>query len=363
LEEERARRLTQPQPPGGVISIPAGNDDKATDDAIRRLGEEVRKQGNQPVQTRGEPPSGEKGPTARIPDRCPQHDNGCVALLLNFRTYAYASGVSDSEEPDELGAVAKALGGLPCDVTHVEPDVKRMTSYDRGYYIGIKGHGYHYTKQIDPKGDEFEHNKQEMQKLTAAIERHRATVKAKQPELAIEMISAHGHYASFPGETFGFIGPHIESASVHVDRGRFHSGNYDAAKHNVCQWLVYDSSCYSGLTPRAVDTLNNTGKANYTPAASDKCELHAAYDMDLGAGTATADTCAWTTAGPKILDDTVLDALRTIDAHRRGHMPGFEPDFLGLVRSNREKFPSRYYDAGYKTCVVMDRTGYDFYMP
>jgi len=283
--------------------------------------------------------------------------------MLNFATYAYANGLSDSEEPDELGDVTKALRALPCDITHVEPNIKRLTSYERSYYIGIAGHGYHYKKQIDPKGGELEHNKQEMAKLTAAIEQHRATVKEKQPELAIEMISAHGHYANYDGDTFGFVSPHIQSAANHVARGSFHSGNYAAVNHNVCQWFVYDSSCYSGLTPRAVDTLNNTGQANYTPGPSQTCGLHAAYDVDLGTGTSTDGQCASMTAGPRILGATVLDALRTIDAHRRGHMEGFEPDFIGLVKSNLEQFPSRYYDAGYKTCVVMDRTGYDFKVP
>jgi hypothetical protein len=348
----------EPTPPPILVVPPPADDGKATDEAIRRMGEEIRKQGNQPVQ-----PSGEKVSTTRIPDRCPQHDNGCVALLLNFRTYAYANGLSDSEEPDELNAVAKALRPLPCDVTHVEPNIKRLTSYERGYYIGISGHGYHYTKQIDPKGGEIEHNAEEMRKLTSAIEQHRATIKTKQPELAIEMFSAHGHYASFSGDTFGFVSPHIQSETSHVGRGSFHAGNYVAVNHNVCQWFVYDSSCYSGLTPRAVDTLNNTGKASYTPKKSDNCALHAAYDDDLAAGNATSDTCSLIDEGPKLLDRTVLDALRTIDTHRRGHMAGFEPDFIGLVKSNLEKFPSRYYDAGYKTCVVLDRTGYDFHMP
>jgi hypothetical protein len=391
--EDRARRSIEPPPPPIVVVPPTPDDGKTTDELIRRLGEEVRNQDKPgvppPQPAAGEPspsgkspppgtantpapttPEGDTSTTQNVAQACPQRGRGCVALLLNFRTYAFANGLNDSEEPDELGAVANLLNLLHCETVQVEPDIKRTTSYSRNYYLGIAGHGYHYTSQIDPKGDEIEHNKKEIEKINAEVAKHRETVKSKKPEIAIEMISAHGHGSDLAqGDTFGWWSPHTEWYRNHLVRGSFHSGNYEAAKENVCQWFVYDSSCFAGLSPRAFDTLNNVGTATYSDKATDKCGLHAAYESDIAVATATTDTCALLADGPKLVEDTIVLALRTVMAHRTdatfGRTSSPEPKFIELVKGpSKEKFPSWYSDQGYqhkdRDCPTADRKGYDF---
>jgi hypothetical protein len=56
--------------------------------------------------------------------------------------------------------------------------------------------------------------------------------------------------------------------------------------------VVYDSSCYSGLTPQAIDGLENANHERCTGGPTVNCNQHAGYEGDLATGTApSTDTC------------------------------------------------------------------------
>ena len=303
--------------------------------------------------------------TTKTDDVCPQRGRGCLALLVNFRKYAYTNGLSDSPEPDELDEVAEALDRIKCQVDSVAPDIKSTRSWQRPYYIGLFGHGYHGTSDHQPEEGAAEHNAAEMAKIDAAVARHRQLVKALQPETVIEMVSAHGHGADLGlTDTFGFWSPHREWQKNHISRGKFHGGNYDAVNHNACDWFVYDSSCFSGLTARAIDTLNNTGHAAYTAEVGDSCAKHAAYEVDAAVGTATDNTCAYTDVGPGLLAESVLPALALIATPEKLRPAPKLPKLpLSTLFSIVGHWPSRYSDTGYRYCAVLDRQGYGFSTP
>ena len=49
--------------------------------------------------------------------------------------------------------------------------------------------------------------------------------------------------------------------------------------------VVGDLSCYSGLTPRAIDELENFATATCTKAPRISCPLHAGWESDIAMGT------------------------------------------------------------------------------
>ena len=192
--------------------------------------------------------------------------------------------------------MAKNLDAVGCKFKHVQAIFKHIWAYTVGKYIPLTG--IHWTSTINPSDEEIaeakEHNKKQMKDIDDATEKHRSLIKNLQPELAIEMVTAHGGAS----EGFGFWALSYTwnmKKESQILRGPFHSGNYEAAKggrvpakkSNVCAWFVFDSSCFSGLTPKAVDTLNNTGKADFTETLSDSCDLHAGYERDISISTAT----------------------------------------------------------------------------
>jgi hypothetical protein len=293
-------------------------------------------------------------PTTKKAEDCPQRGRGCIALLIDFGKYAWTNGTSDAPEPP-LDDIAEALrsdnrGFMKCDVDRVDPDIKRTVSWTRKYYLGTAEHSIDvWTSQTDPDGTEQKHNEEQMQKIDAAVNKHRIKIESFQPETAIEMVSAHG---SAIGE-FGRWSPRLESAKNNIPRGSFHSGNYDAAKDNVCGWLVYDDSCFSGLTTKAVDILNNTGKANFSYQPSDSCPLHAGYEADIAVGTATEKTCTnGSYAGQSRLEHFIVNLVSTSIVNK-APVPAQTLAFF-LDGGN---YPSTYADNGYHYCGKPERKG------
>lgn len=125
------------------------------------------------------------------------------------------------------------------------------------------------------------HNEDEWGKVFRAEDRHRERLRDGK-ELAIELVSYHG-----VGATQALpCGYWSESAEIGLEsRQRFHEANYDAAHRNVCDWFVGDISCYSGLTPRAIDELENFARATCVKAPRIDCPLHAGWESDIAMGT------------------------------------------------------------------------------
>ena len=101
-----------------------------------------------PPPTKSNPPGANNPPTAANPqqpiappaqtakEECPQRGRGCVALLIDFRKYAFVNGLNDVEEMDELGEAEELLLRTDCSVERISPDIKRTTSWTRKYAIG-----------------------------------------------------------------------------------------------------------------------------------------------------------------------------------------------------------------------------------
>ena len=199
-------------------------------------------------------------PTGQKED-CPQRGKGCVALLIDFRRHA------PETEHGALTSVRRALSSINCDVDYVAPEFTSILDAAK-------------PEEIKKKND------QQMIDIRRTISNHRKKLEEGK-ELAIEMVVGHGGGWNVGEGNFGDFGVHDGGTTTYgltergdsdtkaeagrgravLSRGLFHAGNYKAAFKHVCRWFVWDATCSSGLTPRAVDTLNNTGKAEVHPSA------------------------------------------------------------------------------------------------
>ena len=77
--------------------------------------------------------------------------------------------------------------------------------------------------------------------------------------LAIEIVNAHGGLPTTGGTgrlLCGHWGPGFAATSI-LSRNDLIGKMYGVANHNVCSWVMYDSSCYSGYTPMGMDEAEN----------------------------------------------------------------------------------------------------------
>jgi hypothetical protein len=196
---------------------------------------------------------------------CPQRRKGCAALILDFMRHV--NGTYQFANLDEIGNELREMG---CEVDEVATAFVEVPD----------------SKENDPANDQeiaaaYRHNDDEWAKVYGAEDRHRERLREGK-EIAIELVGYHGAES-----TRGLpCGAWTESWRIGWEsRQRFHEGNYDAANHRVCDWFVADLSCFSGLTSRAIDELENFGSATCLKAPKINCPLHAGWEADTAMGT------------------------------------------------------------------------------
>ena len=201
---------------------------------------------------------------------CPQRHDGCAALIVDFMRHI--GGTFRFPDLDEIGNELHEIG---CEVDEIAPafvDVPKL-------------------KEHDPENDAKiaaadRHNNDEWAKVFAAEDSHQDRLRAGK-EVAIELIGYHGD----PSTRYLPCGDWTESSEIGLEsRQFFHERNYFAADHHVCDWFVADLSCFSGLTPRAIDELENFATATCTKAPKINCPLHAAWESDIATGTSIDTT-------------------------------------------------------------------------
>ena len=201
---------------------------------------------------------------------CPQRHDGCAALIIDFMRHI--GGTYRFSDLDEMGNQLREMG---CEVDEVAPAFVEVPE----------------TKEHDPENDAKiaaadRHNNDEWAKVFAAEDSHQDRLRAGK-EVAIELVGYHGD----PSTRYLPCGDWTESAEIGLEsRQFFHERNYFAAAHHVCDWFVADLSCFSGLTPRAIDELENFATATCTKAPKINCPLHAAWESDIAIGTAIDTT-------------------------------------------------------------------------
>jgi hypothetical protein len=311
---------------------------------------------------------------------CPQRGKGCIALVVDYlKNNDWILGGIVSAVPSTLPAM--------CTTNVVEPKFKDVPG---PYKIELGGE---YEATVYSNAEEVkavkQYNTDERKRMEVEIEKHRSDIIAKEPELAIEFISGHGSH-----DKCGAISGRGELGRS-LDRATFHQGNYKAAKHHVCGWVVADFSCGSGRTPEAVDQLNNLGAIPQTAIPTgnydaehgeinqfittgcrakpkDECSQHAAYDYDLAIGTVASNKSACGLMVPAH-ETQLLEALGLPVAPSNGIASVYQPPppppaplsipvpralKMGeLALDSWTGFGSHYSDAGYKHCDPVERSG------
>ncbi len=187
-----------------------------------------------------------------------------------------------------------------------------------------------------------DHNEAEMYRLNGVVTNYRTAVATQQPEIAIEIVDAHGGAAeakSYDGtdyERCGLWGPgYYTGTKNELFRASFHNGNYSAANKNVCSWFNIDLSCYGGLTPKVVDELDNYATSTCQKTSAIDCGLHAGWGADgsFSSGTAVAP-CHFgdSLRNANLLRQLIDDHLANTPAAGSGvPAAGGAPDFQWLI--------------------------------
>ena len=280
-------------------------------------------------------------PVAECPQRAEPGHVACIALIIDF-----SKDVFYEFDVEKVSKLAKTAG---CETDYVAPSF-RVVPTVRTYSVTNPLTGSTYTLTINPDPAEVaaatQHNTAQWATINTAIANHRARV-AKGVELAMEVVDGHGSSASYKCGSF--------SASfwsgATLWRDEFHAGNYAAANKNVCAWFVGDFSCYGGLTPKAVDELDNLGTATCAAGPTIACPIHAGWESDAAMSSAlSTEPCMNGSVGwqrgyiQDALSDEVSRQLRQFNA---GQFPG---DYSSLVKGLHGAVgsaTSNYSDRGY----------------
>lgn len=293
---------------------------------------------------------------------CPERHRGCVALLIDMLKNESLYQKYPGFKVDLAGRLDRA----GCLVDYEQPDFQR---YPAPFKMEFSVGGTSVSLNFDPPDALYkqvdEHNAAEWVKLTQAITDHRTAV-AKGVELAIELLDAHGSgkwdVSFFPEERCGHVGPGY-LLSRYLYRAEFHEGNYQAANKHVCGWFTADFSCFSGLTPKVVDELENLGTSTCKAASTLNCGNHAGWETDGSMASATSvQSCVFYTSGQQ--QKLIAQALDRQSA-RRGGRARADTDFTGLIddlnriqrggtsfyadRGYAKDHPPRHAHAGYGT--------------
>ena len=209
---------------------------------------------------------------------CPQLNRGCAALVIDImqnNDYIMA-------DAHRVPPVIKNAG---CVVDYVTPDFWRIP---HPITFGVTL----YTPSQQKVDDALAHNDAEWARVERAIDTHSERVAAGK-NLAIEIVNAHGAPPRDGSTSLlcGYWTANFHSGQV-LSRNDLIGKMYGAAKANVCSWVMYDSSCYSGYTPMAMDEAENEPMMLGIPVCSSasvvNCPRHAGYGLDTAAGASIA---------------------------------------------------------------------------
>ena len=261
-------------------------------------------------------------------DECPQHGWGCAALIIDF--------TKDTGEAD-VGQILKTVTEIGCKVDYIAPHLLTLQPDE------------HNQTRIE---EVIKQNAIEKQNIMSKINGHRQKVSGG-VELAMEFTFGHGNADSF----CGFVTANHTTAAV-ARAEDLHADDYNAARKNTCYWFAMDLSCFSGMTPEAIDELNNNGEAKCLtrPKSLDSCPAHAAWGGDTAIGSATKDdTC--------VFGDYAGIADDIVEAMTFSGPGGPNYDVIGrsLGRFKPSHFVSYYKDDGYHFCSEPRRHGYNWF--
>src|SRR5712692_10103136 len=292
------------------LNIPLGGDERSETGGTPLYGQTLE----EPPGTTEKPPV-EVPPIAMVPEiplvapphdaanDCPQRHDGCLALVINFlkekpkppkmKYKSFEKGLDiDFVYPffsDPVGNLAELLSQLKCDVDEA---VAQFYPVPQPITIGLGQFGTLTIPPVQFLVDEaIAHNKREWGKVDGAILNHREKIQ-KNHEIALEFIVAHGGDRAGWGECgeWGMNFP-IGKERSGLRRWQTHLADYWLGRKHLCDWTVFDGSCFSGLTPQAVDELENFSPAGHCDGPETiECPEHAGWESDFATGTAPSTT-------------------------------------------------------------------------
>ena len=232
-------------------------------------------------------------------DDCPQRHKGCIALIINFlkekpkkRDWSkFGTSEFDYWAPqlgDALLGVPEGLKKVGCELDEVnaffDPVPQPVTIQLFGAPpVTIKPIPEFVKAALD-------NNKHQWGNVYRGVLKHRADIQ-KDHEIAIEIVLAHGGDRPDFGECGSWGMNYPIGRWGDLRRWNFHLGNYWLGRKHLCDWAVFDGSCFSGLTPQAVDELENFSPAGHCDGPETiECPQHAAWEGDFATGTAPSTT-------------------------------------------------------------------------
>jgi hypothetical protein len=257
---------------------------------------------------------------------CPQKGNGCEALVIDFMKHLFHV---------DADLTKGALEQIGCNVLYVAP-----VFVPRPKPLKVLSHSGRV--RVIPPSDAavaraVERNRAMWATIRTAIAAHRANVSAGR-ELVLQLVNGHGT----GGGSYGDWGPGFSVGGGDLSRGDFHQGNYIATRGKACNAIAMDWSCYSGMTPKVVERLNNTGDAAYADTPAMNHGYHAAFWGNLAQSqSSSTETCGEISAW--VLDVSLAGIIRTHGKHRdydRLASFGFRPFVL-------DDAAGKYNDRGY----------------
>jgi hypothetical protein len=250
---------------------------------------------------------------------CPQRGMGCAALivdLLEKNSYVHFTFAKLEEPLRTMGCDVDAIYPEFWDVPHTDFIV--VSQPDKTSTIIMKASG----SDLEAIQTAVAHNRKQWRDVETVIDEHRRRLAAGR-EIAIELVNAHGSkgfedrivpdemhpegtlsrgYCGgwSPGVTTGGLLTGLSQepwghdlawfdADIELSRQRFIANNYYAAMKQVCDWFVYDGSCYSGKTPMVFDQIENTATSKCSKAVVVECPIHAGWEAGVAGGVSWSE--------------------------------------------------------------------------
>jgi hypothetical protein len=204
---------------------------------------------------------------------CPQKDDGCEALVVDFLKYNDLIA-ADADQ------TRNAIIQTGCHVTYAAPRFRGVPK--PLYFVDAKGQRVESPVSIDERNSVIAANAAAWTLLRQTIADHRTLV-AEGRSLVYELVTGHGSKVGC-----GSWGPGFSTNGM-LGRTSFHRDNYRFGMGKVCHWVSEDRSCYAGRTAMAVESANNTGTVQCTTAPSIDHAWHGAFFGDMAIGSSSAN--------------------------------------------------------------------------
>ncbi len=292
-------------------------------------------------------------PVPECPQRAQPGHLACIALIIDFS--------KDVWYEFDVEKVARLAGAAGCETDYVAPSFRVVPKKIKVTVVDSSGVLDEITIDPDPPQTAAaeQHNAAQWVTINTAIANHRARV-AKGVELAMEIVDGHGWPATYMCGSFE--GAFWSGQTLWRDE--FHRGNYKAVNKNVCAWFVADLSCFGGLTPKAVDELDNTGAAKCLAGPTIECQLHAGWEADVAMSSAlSTEECMNGSVGWQrgYIQDALSDeASRQLRQFNAGLFSGDYSSLVKALHGAVDSATSHYSDHGYANDnpPVHTRAGY-----